>query len=236
MVDLVRGLATRFTFGSNSFSPLWSPDGRQVAYTEISSGSIMIKNADGTSEARSLLTGPVANRAADSWYPDGSRIACRTQSGTAYDEWIVPVPQGQPAQPFLATPASEVSGRFSHDGRWFSYISNESGRQELYVVPYPGPGGKRQVSNGGAIDGVWLGGGHTLVYQTPEFKLMAVEIAPRGANLEIGATTPLFGGSAMRYPLSFTPDGKRFLAAVPTEEKPPELTLVVNWQEALGSP
>ena len=236
-VDLSRGPASRFTFGAGSHSPLWSPDGRHVVYTDDATGSILIKAADGGSEARSLLAGPVANRAADSWHPDGSRVACRIQSGTAYDEWIVPVAQGQAPQPFVATPASELNGRFSPDGRWVSYVSNESGRMELYVVPYPGPGGKWQISSGSAVDGFWLGDGRALAYQTPEFKLMAVEVTALGNNLEIGARSPLFGGAALRYPFAIARDGRRLLAAVPIDgERTPELTLMVNWKEALRSP
>src|SRR5262249_23880626 len=173
-IDLVHGVSSRFTFNSVSLDPSWSPDGRSVVYSDNDTGKIMLKAADGASDARSLLEGSVANRMAGSWYPDGSRVACMIQSGTAYDEWIVPVAAGQEPKPFIATPASEFAGKFSPDGRWFSYVSNESGRGELYVVPYPGPGGKWQVSNGGASDGWWLGDGRRLAYQTSEGNLMVV--------------------------------------------------------------
>jgi Tol biopolymer transport system component len=237
--DLARGTGTRFTFGKTGVffaAPLWSPDGSQIAFNN-SDGEILAKAADGSSAERILFTGPIANREADSWSPDGRLLSVRVQSGTSYDEWIVPADKQGEARSFIATPASEYSGRFSPDGRWFSYVSHESGRGELYVVPFPGPGGKWQISSGGALDGHWLGRDRGILYQTQEGRLMTVEIQTIGANLQIGQPRSVFGGASLRDPFAVAPDGTRLFAATSAGQTgTPILNLVLNWSAALSQP
>jgi eukaryotic-like serine/threonine-protein kinase len=242
IMDLARGVTTRFTFGTANrgyYAPLWSPDGRQVVFGDDSSGEIHIKDVGGTAEIRRLMAGPVANRSPDSWSPDGRTIALRVQSGTAYDEVLLDAGTST-LRPFVSTEASELGGRFSADGRWFSYISNESGRPELYVVPYPGPGGKWQISTDGALNSFWMGPGLRLLYQTPEGRLMEAGLVAHGAELEIGRPQPAFGGESFTRTslgtlFAVTSDGSRLLVAAPAVHQGTLLVhLIENWPALLA--
>jgi Tol biopolymer transport system component len=151
------------------------------------------------------------------------------------DVWILPLDGSKP-HPFAATPATEVSGRFSPDGRWLSYVSDESGREELFIAPFPGPGEKRQVSKDGAEGSWWLGDGHQIAYmQSSDRKLIVVDLSIRGATLEIGASRTVFGGQSLpEGPLAVTHDGKRLLVGVAVDEAAPaQLEVVSNWTAEL---
>lgn len=130
----------------------------------------------------------------------------------------------------LASPANESDASFSPDGRWLSYVSDESGRRELYVRPYPGLGGKWQISSGVTVGSWWNGPGE-IFYMTPDRRFLAVGIEPRGAGLEIGASRLIFGGRTIPGDLvDYSPSLKRWLMAVPVgEPELPQITLVTNW-------
>ena len=237
--DLARGVPTRLSYeGGFQIAPLWSPDGKRVAYGDSEAGSLLVRAADGTSEPKSLYRAPT-NVWPLSWSPDGRLIAFRLQDPKTgrLDLWIVPADGSEPAKPYIATPGQETWGAFSPDGKWFGYVSDESGRNELYIVPFPGPGLKRQISSGGADLGIWLAAGRRIAYrQPPGNKLFAVELEPRGSTLAIGATTPIFGGKPFPDTLfsDVTHDGKRLLIAVPVEDSQAGgLTLVTNWTAEL---
>jgi Tol biopolymer transport system component len=138
----------------------------------------------------------------------------------------------------VAGPGNQRNGRFSPDGKWFCYVSDESGRDELYVVAFPGPGGKWQISSGGATSGFWLGDGSSIAYwQSADSRLIAVDFHARAANAEIGPPRPLFGERSIpNVAISPSPDGKKFLLAVPAGgEAPYTLTVVNNWLAMLES-
>jgi hypothetical protein len=130
-----------------------------------------------------------------------------------------------------------VAGGFSPDGRWLAYASNESGRFEIYVKPFPEPGGKWQVSTGGGLEPRWRGDGKELFYLAPDDKVMAVEVGT-GAAFEAGTPQALFvtslkNASGSHYDV--TPDGQRFLLNRPIgEESSPPITLVQNWTAFLN--
>lgn len=128
------------------------------------------------------------------------------------------------------------NGAISKDGDWLLYLSNESGRRELYVVPFPGPGEKRQVSSSGATLGAWLGD-HAIVYaQPPDGKLFAVDVVAAGGSLSIGPPRPIFGGKVPpRGPMAVTSDGKRILIAAPVEDNSSaQIRLVSDWRAELA--
>jgi eukaryotic-like serine/threonine-protein kinase len=235
--DLDRGVGTRFTFGPSLCTfPLWTPDGRNIVYSD-GTGRLSIKAADGASDATLLVSTDMGGRLVPlSVTPDGSFLAYRAQGGKSrWDIWIVPLRGDRKPYPFLATPASEGGAEFSPDGKWMAYTSNESGKDELFVVPFPGPGAKRQISSGGASAGFWIGDGHEIAYVTSGRKLVLVPLSLTGSNLAIGTPRPLFGGGQLPQGTGrLTADGRRYLAEVPLEQAiAPPFTLVSNWPAEL---
>jgi Tol biopolymer transport system component len=234
MYDLARGVATRFT--SSGYSPAWSPDGRRVAYAD-GDGNVWVKTVDGTSEPKKVHAATTASWPL-SWSPDGRLIAFRFQDPKSggFDIWLAPADGSEKSKPLLATAAQETWCAFSPDGRWLAYISDESGQGELYVVPFPVSGEKRQISSGGADFAYWLGDGRRIAYrQPPENKIVATDLGPRGGALSIGETHSVLGGKA--FPQAWADasrDGKRMLFPVPLEEDQTRgLTLVTNWSAEL---
>jgi Tol biopolymer transport system component len=243
LFELGRGVSSRFVFGGQgSFFPVWSPDGKQVAYGDIG-GGIAIKAADGTSEPK-VIWSSKTNTWPLSWSPDGKWIVFRVQDPKTggLDLWIVGSDGKEPARPLIATPAEEFSGEISPDGRWLAYTSNESGRREVYVVPFPNLGEKRQVSTSGGSFPGWLGPNRIFFIQPPENKLLAVDLENRGDSLLVGAAQPLIGGKPVPRSaggggvsgISAAPDGKRLLMPVPIdEESSPLVRVVSDWVSEL---
>jgi eukaryotic-like serine/threonine-protein kinase len=237
LYELGRGVSSRFVFGGQgSFFPVWSPDGRLITYGDVG-GGIAIKAADGTSEPK-MLWPAKTNTWPLSWSPDGKLIVFRVQDPKSggLDLWVVDADGSRPAHPLIATPAEEMAGEISPDGKWLAYTSNESGRREVYVVPFPNLGEKRQVSTSGGIFPGWLGANRIFFIQPPDNKLFAVDVEVRGASLLVGAAAPLFGGKPLPRSmgigaspgLSAAPDGKRLLMPVPIDEEASPLVRVVS--------
>lgn len=140
---------------------------------------------------------------------------------------------------FLQSEFDELNPAFSPDGRWLAYTSNESGTNEVYVGPFPGGGGKWQVSRRGGSQPRWRGDGKELFYLAADSKLMAAEIKEKGASLEIGNVRPLFQAppaSVLAFGVVYdaSADGKRFLINTVAEQESSEpITLVINWTAAL---
>jgi Tol biopolymer transport system component len=239
LYELARGVSSRFVFGGQgSFFPVWSPDGTKIAYGDIG-GGIVIKAADGTSEPR-VLWPSKTNTWPLSWSPDGKWILFRVQDPKSggLDLWIVGADGKEAARPLIATPAEEMSGEISPDGKWLTYTSNESGRREVYLVAFPNLGEKRQVSTAGGVFPGWVGSNRICFLQPPENKLFAVDVDFRGSSVLVGAAQPLFGGRPLPRSIGFgnafgasiSPDGKRVLMPVPTdEEASPLLRVVSDW-------
>jgi hypothetical protein len=182
-----------------------------------------------------------------SWSPDGHLLAFHeVNPATQRDIWVLRMGdsstssgQVRKAQPFLRTPFDELVPKFSPDGRWLAYISNESGRYEVYVQPYPGPGGKWQISTEGGSEPVWNPNGRELFYRSGG-KMMAVDIATQ-PGFAAGKPRMLFEGRyepapfpAANYDVSS--DGQRFLMLKPTEPAeaaPTQINVVLNWFEEL---
>ncbi len=237
LYDLARGVGSRFTFApKGASSPVWSPDSRQVAYTDTEN-RIFVKSADGSSEPRAIIDAAGNNRQITQWTPDGAGLLFWTQDPkNSLDIDYVPVAPGGTPRPILATPAGERDAAISPDGKWMLYTSNESGRQEVYVVSYPALGGKWQISPAGSVGGGWVEGSPRIIYADLDGRIQSVEVTAQGANLSIGAPRPVFPGLPAA-PAAIVPDGKRFLVAVPTEESvQSSLVLVSDWAAALQKP
>jgi Tol biopolymer transport system component len=174
-----------------------------------------------------------------SWSPDGQVLAfMETNPITGPDIWMLRLSDRKPL-PFLQTPFNESVPRFSPDGRWLVYISNESGRYEIYVQPYPGPGGKWQISTDGGTEPAWNPNGRELFYRSGD-KMMAVDIATQ-SGFAAGKPRMLFEGRYERSPATspnydVSPDGQRFLMLKPSEQEaaaPTQINVVLNWFEEL---
>jgi Tol biopolymer transport system component len=249
LYDLSRQTLTRLTFeGKNNLAPAWTPDGKRIAFISSKEGpqNIFWQLADGSGGLERLTTSDYTH-VPMSWSPDGQSLTfTEVNPTTGYDLWVLRVgdPSASPgqvrkAQLFLRTPFNESVSRFSPDGRWLAYISDESGRYEIYVQPYPGPGGKWQISTEGGREPVWNRNGRELFYRSGD-KMMAVAIATK-PNFSAGNPHLLFEGPYEPTPLTnpnydVSPDGHRFLMLKPVEQvqtAPTQINVVLNWFEEL---
>ena len=234
--DLERGALTRLTSGGNNVGPIWTPDGKRVVFAKNTGGvrTPFWVPADGSGEPERLFEDDHRGGVA-SFSPDGQLLTFnRRASDTGLDLWVRPLNGTQAPHPFLRTRSTEVGAKFSPDGRWIAYISDESGQYEVYVRPYPGPGGKWQVSTQGGGEAIWSPVGNELFYRNGN-KWMAVAVT---LEPEFKAETPrrLFEGPYVDVGgLSFdvAPDGRRFLLLEPAEQAGPvtHLNVVLNWFE-----
>ncbi|MBI3450365.1 MAG: protein kinase [Acidobacteria bacterium] len=240
--DLSRSIGSRFTMGDTSaLGPLWSPDGRQLAYSDGGS-RIFVKSADGASPARLVLDEKKTPAFPTDWIRDGSGLLCTVQTPEGGNDLAIIPLSGEPKpKTVIGGPGSQKIGSFSADGRWILHTSDESGRDEVYVTSYPGAEGKWQVSTTGAQFFAWMGASHDVMYVDAETKAYRVTIAPSGSGIDISPPKRILGdlslggtASGSITPVAFTPDGKRVLVAEPMPSTTgPILTLVTNWQSEL---
>jgi len=238
LYDLARDTLTRLTFeGANNIAPVWTPDGKRIAF-KGAANRLFWQPADGSGVAEELTSSPLApNNFPSSWSPDGQALVFVKQAAPVMSLWILPLKDRKP-QPFGHSQSRETAARFSPDGRWMAYDSNESGRDEIYVRPYPGPGGKWQISTEGGMEPVWNPKGRELFYRNGD-KMMAVEVTTRPA-FSAGKPRLLFEGAYVPTPRSLpnydvSPDGQRFLMLEASEQgqAPEQINVVLNWFEEL---
>jgi Tol biopolymer transport system component len=241
--DLSRDTLTRLTFGGN-YNPVsaWTPDGKRIAFESNGEGHLNIfwQLADGSGGLERLTTSEDI-QAPMSWSPDGQLLAFNEiNPSTGQDIWVLRM-SDHTAQPFLRTPFNEASPRFSPDGHWLAYISDESGRYEVFVQAYPGPGGKYQISTEGGTEPVWNPNGRELFYRRGD-KMMVVEIATQ-PGFAAGKPRMLFEGRYKLAPVPFdnydvSADGQRFLMLKPIEQTSSsaltQINVVLNWFEELN--
>jgi Tol biopolymer transport system component/predicted Ser/Thr protein kinase len=240
MIDLTSGVASPFTFGDQTaFGAVWSPDGESVIYRALvnqeGSGGVeafFVKKADGGSVPERLAGPAVGNVVATDWSPDGSVVTYSSQrpETNSYDIGVVSMTGDHQVKTLVHSPANELGGSFSPDGKWLAYVSNESGSAQLYVIPYPGPGGKWQLTSNGSQDFFWVSD-HEIYNQLEDGKVDAIELVPgEHGGLGIGSTRLLTDRLPAAKAASYSRTLKRFLLAVPTggNHKSP-ITLVTNW-------
>ena len=244
--DLARGVHARESFTAlTAVAPIWSPDGLHLAYSHslpgVSGDHMYILNVGGTGKEE-LLEQPFLESLANypsSWSSDGDFLLFDRQDKSGkISAWVLPMKGSRKPYAFLETQFNVQMGKFSPDGRWVAYVSNDSGQDEVYVSPFPGPGARVQVSAGGGTQPRWRRDGGELFYLSPESKIMAAEVTAGAQNFRVGAVRELFKLSGLGivpgYLYDVTSDGQKFLLVqdlVHTSTAP--LTLVVNWDAEL---
>jgi Tol biopolymer transport system component len=215
---------------------IWSPDGSRIVFNSNRKGhyDLYQKAASGAGTEKVLLEDNLDKNPL-SWSPDGRFLLYSTGTAspkTGADLFVLPLSGDRKPQPFLQTPFNELGGQFSPDGRWIAYTSNESGKYEVYVQPYPGPGGKWQISTAGGGIPRWRRDGTEIFYIAPDYKLMAAGINGKGSSIEVGAVKPLFQTHMVgnRHEYDVSADGQRFLVnSAPEQEASAPITVVLNW-------
>jgi len=241
LLEFARSVTTRLTFGpKRAIDPVWSPDGRQIAFSSNRSGDFQIyrKDAGGGGQEEQLTEGPGDKRVND-WSRDGKYLLySRNNPKTSRDLWALPLDGDRKPVPVLQSPLDETGGQFSPDGKWIAYQSYESsGRFEVYIRPFPSSAGKWQISNRGGRIPRWRADGKELYYLSPDFKMMAVTIRASAAGVEADTPRELFAARVVGGdgPYDVTADGQRFLLAEQSEAQGgvAPLTVVLNWQAGL---
>lgn len=232
---LARNSETRFTSAGHNRFPVWSSDGKKIAFNGSQGGVTKLyqKAADGTGDEEVL---EAADKIPADWSRDGRYLITMTGNQTPVtgnDIWVLPLFGDRKPFPYLNSKANEFFARLSPDGRWMAYASNESKREEVYVAGFPIVGEKHQISSGGGSRPVWSRDGKELYYMSPAGKVMAVEIKSRG-TFQATAPKPLF---AVRFPFrnhnfDVTKDG-RFLISTLVGQSGAPLTVVRNWTALL---
>lgn len=239
--DLSRGGAsTRLTFGSRvDEHPVWSPDGSRIVFSSNRAGvyNLYEKSVNGGNEERMLFESG-ENKTATSWSRNGRFLLYTVvHPKTKADIWVLPMDGGKKPFPFLTTDFNERQARFSPDGRWVAYTSDESGQDEVYVRPFSinaagtavEAGARWPISGGFGTEPHWRGDGRELFYRSRD-KLLAVEIAVQPA-FRAGIPQPL-AVPVLLDSWDAAADGKRFLGLT-RQGGPQPYTVMLNWQAGL---
>jgi Tol biopolymer transport system component len=244
ILDFARAIQNRVTFeAQNVLSPVWSPDGRHLAFSSQVDGEIYVQEVNNSSNPPPIY----ANRGArpSGWSHDG-RFLIFHQPLSEYDLAAIPDPlrpgahQLIPAIPSAGRSSSQMHGQFSPDGRYVAFTSYQAGRTEIYVSPFPPGDGTRKwlVSSNGGFQPRWRGDGKEIFYLSPRHAVMAVDVATqpefRAATPRSLFTSPSLGGNQPLFQYDVSRDGKRFLMIAPVEGALTEpATVVLNWESLL---
>ena len=240
MIDLARGTSSRLTAESNTSFPVWTPDGRRLTLASAKEGSYSIywRPADGSAPDERLLSGSWPNYPF-SWSPDGNTLAFVSVSPTTLqDIRVLRADRPGASTPFVETQFREGGPVFSPDGQWIAYVSDESGRFEIYVRPFPGPGEKWPISVEGGSEPVWPRHGRQLFYRAGD-AMMAVDVET-SPTFSAGKPHKLFDTPYERsialWPnFDASADGQRLLMVKRGNPSPAasHINVVLNWADEL---
>ena len=247
--DLSRGVTTRLTFEGRNARAIWTPDGTRITYVSAVAGSenLFWRPSDGSGSTERLASSE-RQQAPGAWTPDGRTLLyMEGDVATGYDILTLALEGDRKPHPLVQTPFSEVYADLSPDGRWLAYVSSQSGRAEVYVQPYPGPGARQQISVNGGTAPAWSRDGQELFYittttvggQAALTKMMEVVVQLK-PTFTAGTPRTLFegryGATANVRGYDVAPDGRRFLM-VQQKDRPAmrltEMIIVQNWVEEL---
>ena len=247
VLDSVRGVPSRLTFAPGiDDPPMWSPDGLRIVWASNRAGAfdLYVKSANGAGPEHLLVKMGTPTGWPEDWSRDGRFLLYQIPgANTGQDLWIAPQPSAdagdrKPA-PYLQTEFDEKHGRFSPDGHWVAYTSNESGRDEVYVQSFPLSGAKFQISAGGGMEPQWRKDGTELFYIAGDRMLMAVPVKLAKSisePLQVGQPTrvlavPVLDTFIVGRSYEVSNDGQRFLMrAAAGDATAPALMVVLNWQ------
>jgi Tol biopolymer transport system component len=223
---------------ASSADPIWSPDGREIIFgsDRKHQGDLYRKAAGGGAEEPVIEE--EGQRIADDWSPDGKFLTLEVREPRGERRvtlTVLSLAGDRKATTYLRRSINNGDSRFSPDGRWLAYTSEESGRSEIYVGAFPGPGERWQVSTEGGIQPRWRRDGKELYYLSSDLRLMSVEIKISGGALEPGAPTLLFEPHPLPTFFDAAADG-RFLVMSSGVEQSPPITLVQNWASGMKKP
>ena len=238
------GVSRRITFDPDWKGwSVWSPDGKYIAYGEETPGKVRLvrKASDGSGVEETLLTlGPeISTASVVDWSPDSRYLsydAYNIEQGRRA-HWILPLFGDR--KPFQCAPVvggDQYDGNFSPDGHWLAYFSDESGQPEVYVVPFPGPGGKYQISQGGGWLVRWDKKGD-LFFLSAGNQLMKAELNLSAQSLQVKSLRPLFQINLADTPaplFDVSADGQRVLAVTPARAESSSISLLLNWPVLLN--
>ena len=243
LIDWARDFSRRLTFDpalSPNGNVVWSPDGKRVAFASQRAGNrdIYERNVNGVGTDTPLLATPVDEWPED-WSEDGRYLAYGRNT-TQANGGLFALPLFGDRKPIAIadTPFGEDEPRFSKDGRWVAYNSDESGLPQVYLVSFPAIDQKRQISTDGGVQPRWRRDGKELFYLGLDGRIMAVDLRI-DATVDAGVPRPLFNTrlnvDPIRDQFAVTSDGQRFLVQVPVVNgAPTPITVVLNWRPALG--
>jgi Tol biopolymer transport system component len=243
--EIERNVRTRLTTAAQvTVSPLWSPDGTRILYvsqsrtTEPLEFAMTIIAADGAGEKKIVHRTTERIEPTD-WSRDGRYVLVDRGNIGAADIWVVPLAEATKAFPLVQTEFPERAGQFSPDGRWVAYQSLRTGRNEIYVTPFPGGGARYQVSGSGGTQPRWGADGLELYFVSGDDDLTVATVDGSGSRFEVKDVRPLFRTNLYRGPrvgltsYAISPDGKRFLVNDAGEAGVPRVALVTNWTAEL---
>ncbi len=242
--ELERGVRTRLTTNAQVLpSPLWSPDGSEIAFT---GGAALAQTPDyvvstvpsfGAGEKKVVFRSTVRVETTD-WSRDGRYLLYDRGNIGATDIWAVAL--AQPDKPFalVQTPFVDTGGVFSPDGRWVAYVSMQTGTWEIFVTAFPAGGAPYQVSASGGRLPVWSADGKTIYFVGARDELTSAEVDGSGPRFEIRTPKPLFPlplfiGPRLASAYAIVPDGKRILANAAPDLAAPRIAFVANWTSGL---
>lgn len=244
--DVARGVLDRVTSDpADDFAPVWSSTGDRLAFSSTRRGSVdlwMANIAERAADSLIATPGLDVGKFAATWsssidalvFVAGGRVIARS------DIWAVGVTGSHKPVPVAQlSSAVETQARFSPDGRWLAYATNESSRLEVYVQPFPGPGPRQRVSADGGRYPQWRHDSSELYFLAPDDRLMAAGIRLTPTELRVGAIRPLFKFQFRRirldaYPYDVAPDGRFLVNTLVEDTAPAAISLLVNWPSALG--
>lgn len=236
MVNLARGGATPFSSGpGRNDTPVWSPDSKRVAFASDRDGpqQVFVKVVDDAAPEQPVTTSDLPFKNPAAWSPDGQWILItQLDARTAQNIWVIPATGGEPRM-LVSGPARDIAGPISPNGRWMAYVSDDTGRLEVYVQSFPEPGRRIQISQQGAVGVWWTRDGRQLYLYGADQRLWKVDVDTAGTfqagTPQLVATFPpgIIWMDAM-------PDRQRYLAIAPERTGIGAITLVQNWRAALG--